>query len=169
MSDEVKASIASQLAELELLVAFPLPPFGYGSDISCDFDLDPDVLEVDPFSTRALAEAIVRRLDCPRGQLPDDPNYGIGLRQYLNRGTTDRELLNLAGQVRAELIKDDRIQSVSVTVTPGIVARNLRIELAVLPFRADIDEAADAGAEGFELTLNASDASILIEEIRASR
>jgi len=168
MSAEAKASIASQLAELTQLVAFPVSPFGYGSDISCDFDLDPDVLELDPFSTRALAEAIVRRLDCPRGQLPDDPNYGIGLRQYVNRGTTDRELLTLAGQIRNELVKDDRIESVIVTVRPGILARTLTIELAVRPFRADIDAAADEG-EGFGLTLNASDASILIEEIRASR
>jgi len=161
MSAEVKARIAEELALLTQTVSFPSGDLGYGSDISCDFDVDPSVAEVDPFSTLGVAQSLVRRLDCPRGENPDDPNYGIGLRQMLNRGVTGAEIRQLAGQIRAELFKDDRVDSLTVVVTPANLARTLTVEIRVVP----------VGTVGgpFRLTLNASDSAVLLEEIRSER
>lgn len=161
MSAEVKAKIDEELAKLSQLVPFPESPFGYGSDISGDFDVDPTMAEVDPFSTLGLAQSLVRRLDCPRGENPDDLTYGIGLRQMLNVGVTDADVNQLAGQIRAELLKDDRIDTLTVVVTPSNNATNLRVEVRVTP----------VGTAGgpFRLTLNASSAAILLEEIRSER
>lgn len=130
---------------------------GYGSDLSCGADLDVEMSEVDPFSTRALGQAIVRRLDCPRGGLPDDPSYGIDLRGYLNRGVTADDIRALASVIRSELSKDDRIDTVRVTVRPSATGDTLRIELFVVPI--------DPRIGGFSLTMLVTDAATLIEEI----
>ncbi len=159
MSATAKAAIATELALLTLVTDFPVEPFGYGSDISGDSDLAADLSEVDADSTLALAQAIVRRLDCPRGALPDDKNYGIDVRSYLNRGTTAAEIRQLGGQIRNEVLKDDRVESVVVTVQPNSTGSELRIELAIRPLST---------AGEFTLTLAATSAAILIEEIRAA-
>lgn len=161
MSAEVKARIEAEISLLTQVVQFPESPFGYGSDISGDFDLDPTMAEVDPFSTLGLAQSIVRRLDCPRGENPDDPDYGIGLRQMLNVGIVDADINRIGGQIRAELSKDDRIDTMTIVVTPSNNGKNLRVEIRVRP----------VGVAGgpFILTLNASNAAVLIEEIRAER
>ena len=161
MSVETKARIAEELALLTQLVQFPASPFQYGSDISCDTDLDGSLGEVDQGSMLGLSQALVRRLDCPRGENPDDPNYGIGLRQMLNVGTVDSDINKLAGQIRIELLKDDRVESLRVQVVPTNNGKNLAVSLQVV--------AVDPNTQTFTLTLNASSASILIEEIRAER
>lgn len=157
MSAIVKAGIATELALLTQIVDFPTEPFGYGSDISCDSDVDLLAREVDGASTLALAEALVRRLDTPRGSLPDDKDYGISITSHLNRGVTDADVRQLAGQIRAELALDDRVASLTVTVAPNSTGSTLRIEIAVQPV--------DANLGTFTLTLNASDAGLVLEEI----
>jgi hypothetical protein len=154
----VQAVIDAELALLEQTVTTPEPPYGYGSDLSCDSDLREDMGEVDGMSLLALSQAILRRLDCPRGALPDDPNYGVSLRSYLNRGSTADELRALAGQVRAEIEKDDRVTSASVIVTPSSTGDSLSIDLAIAPV--------DARIGGFSLTLAVTPLEILLEEIR---
>lgn len=161
MSAEVKTRIAEELALLTQLVPFPSEPFGYGSDISCDTDCDPTMAEVSGNSTLALAQALVRRLDCPRGQNPDDPDYGIGLRQYLNSPKTANEINALGGQIRLELLKDDRVDTLTVLVVPSQNGTILDVTLAVMP--------KDRSVGGFKLTLNASSAAILIAAIQAER
>lgn len=161
MSAEVKARIAEELALITALVPFPSEPFAYGTDISCDTDLDPTLSEVQGDTTLALAQALVRRLDCPRGENPDDPSYGIGVRQFLNTGKTEQEINQLGGQIRAELTKDDRVDSLTVIVTPSNAGKSLRIEIQVVPVDMDLGP--------FSLTLNASSSSILLEAIRSER
>lgn len=160
MSAIVKTAIASELASLVQIVDFPTAPHGYGSDISCDSDVDPTAREVDGFSTLALAEALVRRLDTPRGSLPDDKNYGISITSYLNRGATAADLRQLAGQIRAELALDDRVASLTVRVAPNGVGSNLSIEIATKPI--------DPNLATFTLTLNASNAGLVLEEIEGA-
>lgn len=160
MSALVKDAIAEELATLERLVDPPVPPFGYGSDIRGTQDLDPSMRETDGRSTLALAEALVRRLDCPRGALPDAPDYGLDLRGYLHRGVTADQVRALGGQVRGELLKDDRVASLVVTVRPSADGRLLRLELAV--------SAIDPAVGDFALTLSASSAEVLLEEIRSA-
>lgn len=160
MSAEVKAQIARDLATLTRVTDFPVAPFAYGSDIRGTFDLDPTMREVSATSTLALAEALVRRLDTPRGSLPDDRNYGIDLRSYCNRGTTAADLRSLGGQVKSELSKDDRVDTVTVVVTPSLTGSSLALTIAVRPI--------DASIGPFTLTLSASDVGVLLEEIRST-
>jgi hypothetical protein len=159
MSAEVKAQIARDLATLVQITDFPVAPFGYGSDISGDFDVDPTAREVKAFTTLALAQALVRRLDCPRGALPDDKDYGVDLRSYCNRGVTANDLRSLGGQIKGELQKDDRVDTVTVRLAPSSTGTSLLVELAIRPV--------DARIGGFSLTLSASSASVLLEEIKA--
>jgi len=151
--------IAEGLAELSTLERFPLPPLGYGVDLACTTDLDPAMAEVDPMSQRAVSEAIMRRLDCPRGALPDDPDYGLDLRGMLNTGTAAADITALAGRIRSEVQKDDRVDSVVVTVAPSPSGSVLAITLAITPI--------DPLIGGFRLVLSASSASVLLEEINS--
>lgn len=156
-SSAVRSVIAAELALLARVVDVPAAPLGYGTDISCTSDLSARMDEVDPFSVAGLSEAIVRRLDCPRGQLPDDADYGMDLRGMLNHGTTADEIRSLAGRIRNELQKDDRIESVVVTVTPSSTGSSLRVSLAVTPV--------DARLGGFRLVVAVTDAALLLEEM----
>jgi phage baseplate assembly protein W len=159
MTDIVRDAIAAELARLQRVARTPAPPLGYGSDLSCAEDLTPRMDVVDPFSTRAIGEAIARRLDTPRGSLPGSPDYGIDLRSYLNRGTTAAEINSLADRIRVELSRDDRIASLRVRVTPNATGSTLSVAIAVVPV--------DPRLGAFSLTLAVTSAEVLIEELRA--
>jgi hypothetical protein len=159
MNATVQAAIDAELALLEREVATPAEPFGYGTDVSLTSDLSPTLELVAASSTRSIAEAILRRLDCPRGALVDDPDYGIDVRAMLNRGMTADEVRALAGRVRAEVEKDDRIDNATVIVTPTPTGDELRIEIAATP----------ANALGrFALVLAVTSAEVLLEEMRGA-
>jgi hypothetical protein len=160
MNATVQAAIDAELALLEREVATPAAPFGYGTDVSLTSDLSPTLELVDAFSTRSIAEAILRRLDCPRGALVDDPDYGIDVRSMLNRGMTDAEVRALAGRIRAEVEKDDRIDTATVIVTPTPTADELRIQV--------VATAADARTGRFSLVLAVTSAEVLLEELRGA-
>jgi hypothetical protein len=96
MTHAVLDALAAGLAEVTHEVDAPTGPLGYGTDISCTLDLHERMDEVDPMSTRGIAEAIVRRLDTPRGALIDDADYGLDLKGYANRGVTRDELGHVA-------------------------------------------------------------------------
>lgn len=134
-------------------------PLGYGSDLSCGTDLTETMDEVDPFSTLALAEACYRRLDCPRGKLPDDGDYGISIRSYLNRGVTNDEIRGLESDIRGELQKDDRVESSTARVTPSSDLKTLTIDIAVFPV--------DPRTAQFKLTLVVTSSDILLQELAA--
>lgn len=158
MNDTVKDAIDAELEEIEPVRSHDAEPHGYGSDISCDRDVDARVTELDGFDPLVLAQALVRRLDCPRGALPDDPTYGIDLRGFLNRGATLQNLRSLSGQIRLELTKDDRVSSVTVRVTADLAAKSLAITVRVVPVDA---------LEAFTLVLSATSSAVLLEEIRS--
>ena len=156
-SNAVRSVIAAELALLTRVVDVPTGPLGYGTDISCTDDLDARMDEVDPMSVEGLAEALVRRLDCPRGQLPDDADYGEDVRGHLNRPMTDDEIRSLAGRIHNELMKDDRVESVAVVVTPSSTGSSLSIAIAVVPV--------DARLGNFRLVVAVTDAGVLLEEM----
>lgn len=159
--DIVRFILAVLLEELEAegpVVDTPSAPFGYGADLDCVQDLTVDMDEVSGDSTLALAQALVRRLDCPRGALPDDDNYGIDLRSYLNRGTPVDELERLAGTIRGEITKDDRVRAAAVTVTPSLTGSSIAVEIRV--------EAKDPEVGTFTLTLAVTSAEVVLLELR---
>jgi hypothetical protein len=158
MNATVLAAIEEELAALERVAPTPSAPFGYGVDLRCASDLTETMEEVEADSTLAIAEAQARRLDCPRGGIPDDPDYGISLPSMLNRGTTADDLRALAAQVRSELEKDDRVDQVGVTMTPAEDGGSFTVQTATTPI--------DPAVGGFRQVLAVTSAAVLIEELR---
>jgi hypothetical protein len=159
MSDTVRDAIAEALAEVERVADAPVEPFGYGSDLVCTSDLTEEMAEHDGFDPQGLAEALLHRIDCPRGELPDDPNYGMDLRSYINRGVSNAELFALAGEIRNEWTKDDRVESAVVELEVSEGGKRISGRGLVTPV--------DPSVGGFALTFAATDAAVLLEEINA--
>ncbi len=155
MNATVQAALAAALAELEVTSSIPDAPFGYGSDISCDSDVDPRWREVSD-SALVLAEHCVRRLDTPQG-LPDQDDWGISITDYVNRPTTQQELYALEGAIIAELVDDDRIDEVKADVEVSSDYRTLTVGIKIVP--------EDPLAEDFTMTLSVTDTGVLLEEM----
>lgn len=157
MNATLRSAIDAGLATLERVMDAPTGALGYGTDIACTDDLAEPMADVDPTSTTAIAQALLRRLDCPRGRLVDDADYGLDIRGYLNRGTTVAELNALAGAVRNEVEKDDRVSSAIVQVAASLSSLSVRIR--IVPADPNLDE--------FSLTLAVTSAAVVIQEITA--
>ena len=105
-----------------------------GSDLSCVTDIDPTGAEVS--EKLLLAQALARRLTCPRGRLIDDANYGYDLNQWLNADVGPAEIAQIQSQAQAECLKDERVQSCTVAVSfiGGVMLVSLAIVSALGPF-----------------------------------
>jgi hypothetical protein len=81
----------------------------------------------------AVVEAILRRLQTPRGGLWYDRDYGADVRQFLNGS---RSKFAVAAVVEAEALKDERVEEASadVTFTDTTLEIVLRIVTAAGPF-----------------------------------
>jgi len=153
----VHDTIAAELALLEASEPTPLAPFGYGQDLGCSTDLDPDMLEVDPSSKTAISQALIRRLSCPRGRLPDDAGYGLDVRGMLNKGTDANALRDLAGQIKSEVLKDDRIDGADVTTTYTSETSTLDVTIWAV--------AVDPSLGEFSLTFAVKSGELMLEEL----
>lgn len=123
----------------------------FGRDTSCTTSLKTGRFVV---GTRLVAEAIYRRLTTPRGMLrggEEEANYGLDLCGLV--GTTDpiATAASLPGRIQAELLKDERIESVSVSVVPLVEGPSVSFTITI---------AAVTGAGPFTLTLRASSVSV---------
>lgn len=88
----------------------------YGRDVSCT-----DSMKTGRFATgvRLVAEAAYRRLITPRGMLrggEEEANYGLDLTELCGTTNPTATAASLGGRIRAELLKDERIESVDVDV-----------------------------------------------------
>lgn len=149
--------IAAEIAALSAEVAKPVEPFGYGRDLSCVTDVDEYLNEVDPFSLRALGEALARRLTTPHGTLFDDPDYGLDLRAALNRGTTPEALRALEAAIRNEAAKDDRVSEASASVS--VSGTRMEVRLQVAPVES---------SEAFSLTFAIENGEVTLEAFAAA-
>jgi hypothetical protein len=132
---------------------------GYGSDLWCVDDLKETMDEIpNSDSPLAIAQANYRRLRTSRGQLYDDLDYGLDIRSFVNKGVTVAELQSIAGQIRNELLKDDRNESIVVTMTPN------ESNFPGTGYEIRIDGVTAQGP--FTLTLALTDADVLIKEIQ---
>lgn len=106
-----------------------------GSDLSCVADIDPAGAEVT--EKLLLAQALVRRLTTPRGRLIDDANYGYDLNQWLNADVGPAELAQIQAQSQAECLKDERVQSATISVTfiANVMIVSVAIVAALGPFQ----------------------------------
>lgn len=153
----VDAAIAAGFATLPRVSSTPVAPFGYGRDISCDSDIHPET-DVDPFSPLAIAQAMLRRHDCPRGRLPDDPSYGLDVRGELNKGTDQHTLASLSRRSQSECLKDDRVTAARVDVSSENAGAQLRMTFNLTP--------ADPRTGGpFRFTLAVTSAAVLLSEL----
>lgn len=92
----------------------------FGRDISCTRGLRTGRFVSGP---RLVAEAIYRRLTTPRGTLrggPAEANYGIDLTELVGSAATKRDAAALPGRITTEILKDERIERVEVTVTQSV-------------------------------------------------
>lgn len=96
-------------------------------DISCITDLDPFMSTITN-EREAIAQAVARRLQTPRGRLYFHPDYGFDVKAYLNADITPARLSELAQNVQAEVLKDERISSAKVDCSQTTV-ENIRIAL----------------------------------------
>lgn len=154
----VDEQITAQLAELVRIVPEPVAPFGYGRDLSCTTELDPALAEVDPFSPRAVAEALVRRLTTPHGSLLDDPDYGEDITGAENRGVTAADLASLATRIKNEVSKDDRVDTSEVSVVADSRTRTLTISLRVT--------LRDPASADFVMVLACTNGTVILEAIQ---
>lgn len=160
MNQTVKDVITTELAKLTRLEPTPVEPFAYGVDTLGVSDWTDTLDEVDPLSVLGISEALLRRLQTPRGTLQDDSNYGVDLRAFLNRPTTSRSVLEITSEVRGEVLKDDRVIEALVTVTFQS-QKLLRVKVDATP--ADPDTGGP-----FTLTLAVTSGAVLLEAINAS-
>lgn len=87
----------------------------FGTDLSWTTDVDP--LHRMATGTLLVSQAIFRRLNTPRGALLDDPEYGYDLVGQLSVGQTQKQIGRVQSEVRAECLKDERVDSVDVVFT----------------------------------------------------
>lgn len=98
-----------------------------GTDIYCVDDLDPAFATVD--GTKAVAQAIARRLGTPRGALFYDPDYGYDLRAFLNAPIDDRMLFQIGVGVENEARKDERVFDAQAVATYDVQTETMTVVL----------------------------------------
>jgi hypothetical protein len=155
VSDVVRDAIDAEIASLVRLVRVPTAS-GFGVDLACIDDLDPRLSEVDPATTAGLAQDCYHRITTPRGSVPDSPDYGIDLRSYLSKPTTQRNLLAMAADIVSEIRKDDRVADALADVT-ATDPKTLAVVVRVTP--------ADPDLLPFTLILAVTDGATLLQAI----
>src|SRR5262245_61811739 len=88
----------------------------FGRDLSCSTSIRSGRFVS---GARLVAEAAYRRLTTPRGMLrgsEEEQNYGIDVTELVGSATSPATVATLQGRIRAELEKDERIESVNVTI-----------------------------------------------------
>jgi phage baseplate assembly protein W len=113
-------------------------------DIFCTDDFLPTMPTVS--GRTATKQRISRRLSTRRGVMPQRPDFGLDVRDYLLSDATEEQI---ARDVAFEIEKDEQVRSVAVTATREADAIALTLGLSD-----------DDGA--FEFTLSISEAAIRI-------
>lgn len=122
----------------------------FGRDLSCTTSLQTMRYVT---GARLVGEAAYRRLTTPRGMLrgsEEDSVYGLDLTALVGKGDPFAVAASLPGQIRAELVKDERIVDVDVEILTVAVGAGTSLEIR-------IEAETDAGP--FELTLAVSQVS----------
>jgi phage baseplate assembly protein W len=111
-----------------------VPLSNFGTTWSCVSDITQPAVLVS--GNQAVAEAIARRLQTPRGGLIDDPNYGYDLTAFINDDLTTPQLASIQSQVSAECLKDQRVRAAATTVTffSGVLIVSIVLTTATGPF-----------------------------------
>lgn len=88
---------------------------------------------------RIVAEAVARRWLTQKGTLPFHEDDGVDVRAYLNEAFTQSTRVQLATALQAEALKDERVQSIALTLDFNEALSALTIKgvltLSTGPFR----------------------------------
>lgn len=144
----VREALAELLAELPAPSSSVLEDEGFGSDLSCADDLTADMAELDTDDPLVVAQAVYRRLTTPRGGLIDDPDYGLDVRSFLHKGMTPAEVRAIAGQIRLEILKDERVLDAEVRLR-DVSMRRFTLEIACVTATGPFELTGPVTAEGF--------------------
>jgi hypothetical protein len=126
----------------------------YGTDLdfrTLDMAADGGVIS----GNDILVQAVILRLNTPRGSVLDAPDDGMDLTDYLSRDLTTSDAASLAGTIESELQKDPRFQAGSVHATVDISGLTSEGEI-------DVTLSLDAGDGPFTLVLTAGAAGVVI-------
>jgi hypothetical protein len=157
MNAIVTNDLETQIATMQRVQITPEPPLGFGRDLSCVQDMTENFDETDPDSAEGIAEAVTRRLTCPRGGLLDDPNYGIDLKAYLNHGSTFGDLRTLETRCINEASKDERVGAAEITIASDALGSELTVSVSITPY--------DPALRPFQFVFAVTDAGVLIQTI----
>lgn len=126
------------------------------TDFGTDLDCADDLREMMTLTSglRLVAQAVYRRLSTPRGMVIDAPGYGYDLRALLHKGQTPTARTAIPGLVRAEVLKDERIDNAEVQV---VALAHDALQLAIICHTA---------AGSFRLTLDVTAAAVVLTEVR---
>jgi hypothetical protein len=103
----------------------------FGRDISCLDSLRPGVFVS---GARLVAEACYRRLTTPRGMLRGgeaEASYGLDLTNFVGSTTARADIASLEGRIRNELLKDERVSSVGVTIVVETTGPAKSLKIAI--------------------------------------
>jgi phage baseplate assembly protein W len=128
----------------------------FGKDTSCDSELRPGQLAS---GSRLVAEAVYRRLTTPRGSLigsDEEAEYGLDLLDLIGSSVVDADVAAMPGLIRNEVLKDERVKSVTVTVKKSTLGPSISLLVSIDGETFDQD---------FQLTLLASDVTVQLLNI----
>ena len=130
----------------------------FGRDISCVTELRTGRFAS---GSRLVAESVYRRLTTPRGMLrggEEEANYGLDLTELIGSVSNKSDAAALPGRIESELRKDERIDSVTVTVveTTQGVAKSFEVFIE-----------AETGEGPFDLQLQVSEVTVDLLGIKA--
>jgi hypothetical protein len=83
---------------------------------------------------RLVGESVYRRLTTPRGSLrggEDEADFGFDLSDLVGSAATAADVAALPGRIEAELLKDERIESVSVDVENTSTGVGIELEVTI--------------------------------------
>lgn len=109
----------------------------FGTDVSCTNSLLTGRLVS---GQRLVAEALYRRYITPRGTLrggEDEANYGLDLTELVGSVATVSDAAALEGRIRAEGLKDERVETIDVTVTAASSGASVSFNVLIEATTAD--------------------------------
>lgn len=106
----------------------------FGQDLSCLQDEDAVQSEVNGFT--ALAQALARRLQTPRGTLLGDSAYGYFVIGEIDNDVTAADVAKIGTNIDAEFVKDQRVLSsfTSATFSAGVLVTQSTITTTAGPW-----------------------------------
>lgn len=123
----------------------------YGTDISTRGDLDPTFALISGVNVEL--ESILREFSTPQGALWWATEYGADLRALLDSALDTKDVKALELTIQRRLLKRDRVEKATATVTFDFSARSITVSVAI--------EGAD-GPFDFVFTLDASGLAKLV-------